>query len=104
MNTLAEWKTELVKAATLFDESQRVAAATNPRKYWNPAALGMYIENIGDALKEKDFLSDPRKALANHFLIQKETGGIGYRNIPADLSTRKFTLAFINKVLRKAGK
>ncbi len=94
--TLEWWKQMLKTLAIIHDGQQRDKAAKSKRGYYNPYALFHIFEGINEALAEEDFLKDPKKALARHFIIRGETGGINHRNIPADLSTQKFTLPFLN--------
>ena len=88
--TLEQWKRLLNHLATEYDDKQV------KKKSYNPHALGIYFKGIDDALADPKFLENPRKALAQEFLISGETGGIYHRNLPEDFSTVKFSLSFLN--------
>ena len=89
--TLEQWGILLRHLATAYDDAQ------GQKRGHSIFALGHYFTGISAALAEPDFLKNPKAALAEHFLIRQETGGIGYRNVPADLSEKKFVLSFLNK-------
>ena len=93
--TLTAWKELLVSEATIWDNKQAF------KKHWNMFALGMYIENINEALEDSKFLEDPKAALAKTFIIRGERGGIYHRNIPTDLTNERFVLPFLNSALKK---
>ena len=93
--TLTAWKELLKKEAILWDNKQ------SSKKGYNMFALGLYFENITEAIEDPKFLEDPKAALARRFIIRGERGGIYHRNLPKDLTNEKFTLPFINSALKK---
>jgi hypothetical protein len=96
MPTLDQWRLALVSAVTADDVKVQKREA-KAHRYHPPYALALQIGAIQKAVADPKFLSNPRKALANHFTFSGEIYGAK----PDDFSTVKFSRSWLNAVLRK---